>query len=44
MGGRNPWPDVPRNQNNGRFKSRGGGCLVLLIPTIAGILLILLNR
>jgi hypothetical protein len=43
MGGRNPWPDVPRNQNNGRFKSRGG-CLVLLIPTIAGILLMLLNR
>jgi len=39
MGGRNPWPDVPR-KDNGTFKSRGG-CMLLLIPVLAAALLML---
>jgi hypothetical protein len=44
MGGRNPWPDVPRNQNNGRFKSRGGGCLILFLPVIVSLVILLGRR
>lgn len=43
MGGRNPWPDVPRNQNNGRFKSRGG-CLILFLPVIVGLVIFIGRR
>jgi hypothetical protein len=43
MGGRNPWPDVPRNQRNGRFKSRGG-CLVFLLLSPVVFVVYLLMR